>query len=178
MDKLKNLEAVCWSRGGWRRSSSISPSWGEELPEGSNTITCRIDSNWYFYSFTWGWSTWSYSSCSHGSHGTLQDEDAEDEGDEDIEDHEDEDDNKEEDEGEEEDSIGVDKDGDLQTIDIGELGILDCPAKADLAYVYNNIDEDKSIDPENLFSKHLHDGRYIGKSWPAAKSLEHMCVLT
>ena len=32
------------------------------------------------------------------------------------------------------DSIGVDKDGDLQTIDIGELGILDCPAKADLAY--------------------------------------------
>ena len=43
--------------------------------------------------------------------------------------------NKEEDEGEEEDSIGVDKDGDLQTIDIGELGILDCPAKADLAYI-------------------------------------------
>ena len=82
--------------------------------------------------------------------------------DEDVED--DEYDNKEEDEGEEEDSIGVDKDGDLQTIDIGELGILDFPAKADLAYVYNNIDEDRSINSENLFSKHLHDGRYIGKS--------------
>ena len=63
--------------------------------------------------------------------------------DEDVED--DEYDNKEEDEGEEEDSIGVDKDGDLQTIDIGELGILDFPAKADLANVYDNIDEDKSI---------------------------------
>ena len=82
--------------------------------------------------------------------------------DEDVED--DEYDNKEEDEGEEEDSIGVDKDGDLQTIDIGELGILDCPAKADLAYVYNDIDEDRSINSENLFSKHFHDGRYIGKS--------------
>ena len=128
MDKLKNLEAVCWSRGGRRRSSSISPSWGEELPEGSNTFTCRIDSNWYFYSFTWGWSTWSYSPCSHGSHGTLQTVGI-DEEDEDVED--DEDDNKEEDEGKEEDSI----DGDLQTIDIGELGILDCPAKADLAYI-------------------------------------------
>ena len=73
--------------------------------------------------------TWSYSPCSHGSHGTLQTVGI-DEEDEDVED-----DNKEEDEGKEEDSIGVDKDGDLQTIDIGELGILDCPAKADLAYV-------------------------------------------
>ena len=67
---------------------------------------------------------------------------------EDVED--DEYDNKEEDEGEEEDSIGVDKDGDLQTIDIGELGILDFPAKADLEYVYNNIDKDKSINFPNV----------------------------
>ena len=30
----------------------------------------------------------------------------------------------------------------------------------------------------HLFTKHLHDGGYVGQSWPTAKSLKHKSVLT